>query len=227
MSVPDPKSDAASPVIEVFALGDYQTNCSIVHAPDAAPGDPCWVCDCGERPAALLDRLAQTGLVPEAFVLTHAHLDHIAGLLEARAKYPSTPIWIHTDEELWLTDPERNLSAFGPKGPVTAPPPDRLLTHGETLTLAGEPWRVLHVPGHSPGSCAFVHDASRTCLGGDALFHGSIGRTDFPGCSFETLADSIRTHLYALPEQTRVIPGHGPETTIGFEKTSNPFVKPL
>ena len=209
--------------IQGFALGGYQTNCYVVTG-EGADGTPtCWIADCGFDPEPLLDFVDGLGVPPEVIVLTHAHVDHIAGLREARRRYPSTPIWIHENEEDWLTDATKNLSAMSPVH-VTAPPADRLLRDGETLTLGGEPWRVLHTPGHSPGSISLVHDESATCLCGDAIFNGSIGRTDFPGCSFETLADSIRGKLYALPDETVLLPGHGPATRVGDEKRHNPFV---
>lgn len=109
--------------------------------------------------------------------------------------------------------------------PVTTPGPDRTLEGGEELTLAGTTWRVLHTPGHSPGGITLVHDASNTAIVGDTLFAGSVGRSDFPTSDPDALVRSIRDTLYALPDDTRVLPGHGPATTIGREKRSNPFVR--
>jgi glyoxylase-like metal-dependent hydrolase (beta-lactamase superfamily II) len=109
---------------------------------------------------------------------------------------------------------------------VTVAPPDATFPDQSVLEFAGLRLRALHVPGHSPGSCAFHHAESGTLFGGDALFAGSVGRTDFPGCSFEQLEKSIRTRMYTLPDATRVLPGHGPATTVGREKASNPFVRP-
>lgn len=208
--------------IEPFTLGPYQTNCYIIRT-DGPSGERCWVADFSFDIAGLLDRVEELGLVPEALVLTHAHVDHIAGLGEAKRRFPDAPILIHEAEEGWLTDANLNLSGFSPT-PVTAPPADRLLRDGETLTLCGEDWLVMHTPGHSPGSVSLYHQASETCICGDAIFKGSIGRTDFPGCSFEALEASIRTRLYTLPDGTVLLPGHGPPTTVGDEKRSNPFV---
>lgn len=213
-------TDQERPHIEAFTLGPYQTNCYLIGGRGGAQG--CWLADVGFDPGPMLDRAAEVG-GPEAIVLTHAHLDHIAGVREARARFPDAPIWIHEAEADWLTDAGLNLSAMSPIY-VTAPPADRLLRDGETLTLAGEPWTVLHTPGHSPGGITLHHAASRTGLCGDAIFNGSIGRTDFPGSDFETLAASIRTRLYTLPDDTLLLPGHGPATTVGREKRTNPFV---
>jgi glyoxylase-like metal-dependent hydrolase (beta-lactamase superfamily II) len=214
-------SDGGSPEILSFELGPFGTNCAVVLGP--APGR-CFVVDCGFDPGELIDAIRSRGLTPEACVLTHAHLDHIAGLFELRRAFPGVPVWIHRAEAAWLTDPVLNLSA-GYGLPVTGPTPDVLLAHDDLVPLAGATWRVLHTPGHSPGGITLVHEPSRTAFVGDALFAGSIGRHDFPGSDFPTLERSIRQRLYTLPPETRVLPGHGPQTTIGREVASNPFVR--
>jgi len=210
------------PVAEAFILGPYATNCYLVRGP--RPGG-CWIADAGFDPDPLIERLRELGLRPEAIVLTHAHLDHIAGVDDVLAAFPGTPVMIHEAERAWPGDPERNLSAFAGM-PITCAGPDRTLADGETLDLAGARWGVLHTPGHSPGGIALHHAPSGVVISGDALFRGSIGRTDFPGCDFDELERSIRARLYTLPGSTRVLPGHGAETTIDHERRTNPFVRP-
>lgn len=208
--------------ISPFALGPFGTNTYVVHH---APSAECWIVDPSFGPAPVVSYIKQRGLAPVAIVLTHAHVDHMAGIADVQKALGPLPVWVHEAESRWLEDPELNLSsAFGL--PVSLPAPTQLLTHRQTLTLGGEAWRVLHTPGHSPGSITLYHAASEAAIAGDALFAGSIGRTDFPGSDFDTLAASIRTHLYTLPDATVIHPGHGPSTTIAKEKRSNPYVRP-
>lgn len=206
--------------LETFSPGPYATNCTIVHV---AGHVGCWIVDAGFEPRRMIQRVRDLQLAPEALILTHAHVDHIAGVREVVQSFPKLSVWIHEAERDWLGDPELNLSIFSGQ-PVTAPGPDRLLRDQEELMLGPTRWMVLHTPGHSPGSITLHCPEAKVALVGDALFAGSIGRTDFPGCSFEQLAHSIRTRLYTLPDDTKVYPGHGPTTAIGREKKTNPFV---
>lgn len=202
-----------------FTLGPFQTNCYVVeHAGD------CWFIDASFGPGPMVAHARSRGLAPRALIFTHAHADHIAGAGEIVRAFPGLGVMIHRAEERWLTDAGENLSA-GMGMPITAPPATRLLEDGEVLTLAGQAWKVIHTPGHSPGGITLFQAEEGLAIVGDALFAGSIGRTDFPGSDFATLERSIRTRLYTLPEATRVLAGHGPATTIGRERLSNPFVR--
>jgi glyoxylase-like metal-dependent hydrolase (beta-lactamase superfamily II) len=211
-----------TPTIARFELGPFATNCYVVSVPGAAD---CWIVDASFEPGEMIDHVRAQGLRPAAVILTHAHVDHIAGLDDVARAFPKTPVMIHEAERDWLTDPMLNLSgAYGL--PISFRQPDRLLRDADTLALGPTTWRVLHTPGHSPGGIALVLKGEpHVALTGDALFAGSIGRTDFPGCSFEALAASIREKLYTLPADTVIHPGHGPATTIGREMKSNQFVR--
>lgn len=213
----------ANPVIQIFALGGFQTNCMIVTDGDPEHGKHCLIVDCGYEPDELLSTVESQGLKPERVVLTHTHADHIAGLNELHRRLGPVPIVMHRAEEDWLNDPMLNLSAaLGVS--VTAPQASGFLAEGDTVGIGSVIFAIRETPGHSPGGISLIHQESKIAIVGDSLFNGSIGRTDFPGSSFETLAESIRTKLYTLDPQTRVYPGHGPATVIRREMESNPFV---
>jgi len=183
------------------------------------------VIDPGFEPEALLTFLEERSLVPEAILLTHGHSDHIAGNASLRQRWPGLPIFVGREDAAKLTDPVGNLSAgFGL--PFTSPPADRLLAEGDRFDLAGLAIEVAEIPGHSRGHVVYRVDGVRPGLvfAGDVLFREGIGRTDFADGDFRTLADGIRGKLYVLPDDTIVLSGHGPPTTIGHERRHNPFV---
>lgn len=212
--------DPIIPTIHCFVLGPFETNCYVVTVDGS---EDCWIIDAGFSPQSLIDAVSESGKKPAALILTHAHVDHIAGIGDVLEAFGPIPILIHDAEREWLGSPQLNMSTMLGL-PVTAPEPDRAIQEGQTLELGGSSWSVLHTPGHSPGGITLYNAAGGVALVGDSLFAGSIGRTDFPNSDFATLADSIRSKLYVLPDETRVYPGHGPDTTIGREKRSNPFV---
>lgn len=184
-----------------------------------------FVIDPGFEPNLILEALADNGLKLAAIVCTHGHVDHIAGNADLKQAFPDAPIIIGTRDAPMLTDAMLNMS--GPFGlNVISPPADRRVGEGEKLTVAGIELEVFEIPGHSPGHVVYVirEEKPPIVLGGDVLFRGSVGRTDFPGGSFELLQAGIKRVLWPLPADTLVYPGHGPVTTVGHEKRTNPFV---
>ena len=187
-------------------------------------GDECFIVDPSFNTKSIFSILETTGWKPAAILNTHGHLDHIIGNHDLKQRFPDVPIVIGRGDADMLTDAELNLSAsYGL--PMTSPPADRLLDHGESLSFLKLNWNVAEIPGHSPGHVVFICTDVEPALvfGGDVLFQGGIGRTDFPGGSLETLLAGIHRHLYTLPDSTIVFPGHGPSTTVGAEKKTNPF----
>lgn len=213
--------------IQGFPLGGFETNCYVVSTrPRAgAPRDrACWIVDPGEDPGAVIDFVRREGLAPAAILLTHAHADHIAGVGPVRAAFPRVPLLLHPAEHAFLGDPQLNLSAFIGR-PLSVAGADGALEQGQELELNGTHWRVLHTPGHSPGGTTIVCDAAAQALVGDTLFAGSIGRVDFPTSDPAAMHRSLQQVLMALPDAMRAHPGHGPSTTIGAERRSNPWLQ--
>jgi len=182
------------------------------------------VIDPGFDTQSILDLLDAHGLRLAAILNTHGHADHIAGNQAMKTAFPQAPLLIGRDEAPLLRDPNANLSGtFG--FPLTSPDADRLVSEGERIRVADFIFEVREIPGHSPGSVVFLCDEFDPpfVFGGDVLFAGSIGRTDLGG-DLDLLLSGIRAKLFPLRDSTVIFPGHGPATTIGVEKRSNPFV---
>jgi hydroxyacylglutathione hydrolase len=219
-----------------FPAEAFGTNCYVLAA---AEGEQCLIVDPGIGVLPQLDEvLARHRLFPAAVLLTHGHLDHtfsVAPVCGARG----ITAYVHPADREMLADPAKGLSAdlsqlFGGRLPYTEPDDVAELTDGATLALAGLEITVDHAPGHTGGSVLFrlpgagtSWDAEQVCLSGDVLFAGSIGRTDLPGGSTETMLASLRDKILPLGDDTVVLPGHGPGTTIGRERASNPFLRDL
>lgn len=214
-----------------FPAEAFGTNCYVVAA---GPGEQCLIVDPGIGVLDQLDEvLAEHRLHPAAVLLTHGHLDHtfsVAPVCGARG----ITAYVHPADLEMLADPAKGLSAdltqlFGGRLQYTEPEDVAELTDGATLTLAGLEVLVDHAPGHTGGSVLFrlPGDDAPVCLSGDVLFAGSIGRTDLPGGSTETMLTSLRDKILPLADDTVVLPGHGPSTTIGRERATNPYLREL
>jgi glyoxylase-like metal-dependent hydrolase (beta-lactamase superfamily II) len=206
--------------IDYLILGGYQTNCYVLRKNDAV--QDCFIIDPGLEAEELLEFLDELKLNPLAAILTHGHIDHIAGVSALRNSFPEIKVYIHNLDAEMLTDPVNNLSAMTGMTFVTEPQ-DVSLKEGDVIDLAGVKLLVLHTPGHTPGGISLYSKQDGVVFVGDTLFADSIGRTDFPGGSMSQLLDSVREKLFTLPEETKVYPGHGPATTIAREKEYNPF----
>ncbi len=211
--------------LHIYIVNDpsFMENGAVIHTRD---GGPCWIIDPGLPPQApdIIRYVREHHLVPEKIILTHGHADHIAGVDEVRGAFAQ--IAVHMAKEEWdaLSDPMANLSTmFGP-GLYTSVTDPKDLTPGEDLTLDGTTWQVLDTSGHSPGGRSLYCAQHKVVIVGDALFLGSVGRVDFHHSDGQRLLNNIREHLLTLPDDTRVYPGHGPQTTIGEEKRQNPYI---
>ncbi|MFI7439554.1 MBL fold metallo-hydrolase [Nonomuraea indica] len=213
-------------LIAGFPAGAFQTNCYVI-AP--AAGEECVIVDPGQDAAAGVDELLREHrLKPVAVLLTHGHLDHVwsvAPVCGAR----DIPAWIHPDDRHLLSDPAAGWGAGGAQmfGGITLSEPDDVkeLADGAVLPLAGLEFVVDHTPGHTRGSVSFRLPGEQIMFAGDLLFAGSIGRTDLPGGDYPTILRSLASKCLPLPDDTVVLPGHGPQTTIGHERATNPYLK--
>ena len=206
--------------IETFVLGPVQTNTYLVGDPEsgvAAVVDPAW-------DGHILVKAAQDrDWSIEQIWLTHAHFDHIAGVgAIVKALDPSPSLALHPDD-LPLYNMQGGAPFFG-MSIEPGPEPDVILTHGQKLQLGGSSFEVRYSPGHTPGHVIFYSADEKLVFSGDLIFMGSVGRTDLPGGSHATLLTSIREQILDLPDDTRLLSGHGPETTVGQERGWNPFL---
>jgi glyoxylase-like metal-dependent hydrolase (beta-lactamase superfamily II) len=224
-------------LLETFAVGAFQCNCSILACPETKEAI---VCDPGGEHQRILEIVRHWDLTVKWIVHTHAHLDHIYETRDVKEQAGGT-IALHKDDAFLYDGFAMQAAMFGWRVRPVAPV-DHWLEHGESLAFgkrnalgpSGEAEGaerseivVIHTPGHTPGSCCFKFQGENgpLLLSGDTLFQRSIGRTDLPGGDYDVIEKSIKTRLYSLDPSTQVIPGHGPPTTIGDEARSNPFVR--
>jgi hydroxyacylglutathione hydrolase len=208
-------------ILETFPVGPLHCNCTIL-------GDEttheAMVVDPGDNIPEILSRLRKHGLTLRQIVVTHAHIDHVGGAAQLR-KLTGAPVLMNQQDLALLGMMEMQAGWLGVPTPEVAPP-DASAEDGLAIGLAALPAEVIHTPGHTPGSICLLFPAQHLLLAGDTLFAGSIGRTDLPGGDGHQILRSLRDRLLVLPDATRVVPGHGPETTIGEERHSNPFLQP-
>jgi hydroxyacylglutathione hydrolase len=208
--------------IDCVVLGCFQTNAYVVRDQDQA--GPGVVIDPGLEPDVLMDFLRSESVKPNAVVLTHGHVDHIAGVMDVIHVFPDVKLYVHRLDAPMLSDSVVNLSVFL-AAPCEIDQPNTLVEDGQVIEEAGLRLQVIHTPGHTPGGISLYSKIDDVLFTGDALFNESIGRSDFPGGDPAELVSSIRKRLLVLPEQTRVYPGHGSETTIAWERRHNPFLR--
>ena len=207
--------------IQCFTCNPYQTNGYVCHdGGEAVLIDPS--CSTGDECADIERYIEERGLTMRRLLLTHAHVDHVFGCARFARRF-GMGFWMHRGDQALLKSAVEQARMVGVQiGPP--PPPAGFLEDGEEVPFGSTSFRVIHVPGHSPGSIGFFEEASRTLVSGDVLFRGSIGRTDLWCGSLPELMASIFGSLIPLGDEVRVYPGHGPETTIGEERLSNPFL---
>jgi glyoxylase-like metal-dependent hydrolase (beta-lactamase superfamily II) len=201
---------------ELVVVGPLETNCYLVYCEESRT---CAIIDPGAEPGKIFAAVAGLELKPALILNTHGHVDHIGANRDMKDKY-AIPLYLHAADATMLEVSEHiELSLL--LGAKNSPSPDRLLVDGDSIQVGGEALRVVHTPGHTPGSVSFFGDG--IFFSGDTLFCGGVGRTDLPGGSWRDLERSIREKILVLPGETVVLPGHGPWTTVEQETLSNPF----
>ena len=208
-------------ILETFPVGPLHCNCTILGdelTHEAVVVDP------GDNLPEILFRLQKHGLTLRQIVVTHAHIDHVGGAALLK-KVTGAPVFLNKHDPELLGAMEMQAGWLGVPTPEVAPP-DASADDRTKIGLAALPAEVIHTPGHTQGSICLLFPGQNLLLAGDTLFAGSIGRTDLPGGDGRQILRSLRERLLVLPDTTRVLPGHGPETTIGEERQSNPFLQP-
>ncbi len=208
-----------SPTVAAYSVGPFESNCFFL----IDETNDCVVIDPGDDGNALREEIERRGLKPIALLLTHGHIDHITGLPELLSRHP-VPVYLHPDDAAWAFEPQNRLPPWYNGPPSPAPVDVRDPRSPAPLVIGPWSFRVLETPGHSPGSVCYYLPEQALLFSGDTLFQGSIGRTDLPGGDAGTIEDSLQ-RLSGLPPETRVFPGHGPETNIADECRMNPWLR--
>ena len=206
--------------IQVVPVTPFQQNCSLAWSAATKRGV---VVDPGGDVPTIQAAIAAAGITVEFILLTHGHIDHAGGAAELKEALGVEILGPHEGDRPLLERLELQGRTYGLSG-IRNVLPDRFLAEGEALEIAGVPFEILHCPGHSPGSLVYVAPSLRFAFMGDVLFQGSVGRTDLPGGSHDQLIGSIRTKILPLGDDVSFLPGHGPGSTVGQERETNPFL---
>lgn len=205
--------------LETIVVGPFEVNCYLYW--DDRSGDGV-IIDPGLDEDLIIDKINRSGMSPKAILLTHGHGDHIAAVKPVKDHF-DLPLYVGRGDEELLRNPSANVSEMIGQA-IVAPDPDHIVEDEQTLSIGSLQFTVLATPGHTPGGVCYLDEKANLVFTGDTLFWGSIGRHDLPGGSLNTLLDSIKTKLLRLPDAIKCYPGHGPETTIGAERSQNPFL---
>ncbi len=202
--------------IETLVIGPIQTNCYILWQ-DGQKN--CWIIDPGGLAKSIVRKLNELNLIPEKIIITHGHWDHFIGNRGLKKQYPDAQILIHKEDASMLPDAQRNMSISFLGKSIFSPPADNFPEDNDILELADLKFKVIHTPGHSPGSICLYCKHTNSLFSGDLIFaDGGVGRTDLPASSHNDLIASINKIFSIIPDDTIIYPGHGPETTIAREK---------
>ena len=206
--------------IKYTVLGPFMTNTYIVYNENTMEG---LVVDPSFTPEHYIKAIEDSHIILRSIFLTHAHVDHMAGMNALRAQFPEAELYMSPGDASYLRDPKKNLS-FQFSTPVLVEDPEHWVKGCDVIQTCGLTFHVIDTPGHTPGGISFYEKEEKIVFTGDALFQGSIGRTDFPGGSMTQLVEGIKKHLFCLPDDVVVLSGHGNPTSIGVEKKTNPFL---
>lgn len=203
--------------VAILTVGAIQTNCYIVNKEGS---DSCIVIDPGDEAEKIADYMKRHGLKNEAILLTHGHFDHIMGVSKLLS-LAGGKLYAYEGEKELLADPNMNCSPMMRQN--LALEPECWVRDNQKLTLAGMDMKVLHTPGHTIGSCCYYLEQEKALFSGDTIFMESVGRSDFPTGNGRQLIQSIHDRIFPLPDDVEIYPGHGPQTSVGYEKLNNPF----
>jgi len=208
-------------ILETFPVGPLACNCTILGDEETREAI---VIDPGDDVSRIAKRLTEQGLKLKQILVTHGHIDHVGGALKLK-RLTGAPIYLNENDLPQIEMMDTQAAWLGLRAAPETAPPDEGLKDGQLVGLEHYPAQVLHTPGHTQGSICLHFAPLNLLIAGDTLFAGSIGRTDLPGGDFEQIMASLHTRVLNLPDETHVLPGHGPGTTIGEERATNPFLQ--